>query len=62
MRTFYNIFIGLGWVGSLAMGWLIDTSPLPWWRWIISGIACLLIQFGCYAQRDKKHDQERANP
>ena len=56
--TFYNTVIALGYFGSVTLFSLIETSPLPWWKWVVAFAAMLLNQFGCFAWRDKQRDKE----
>jgi hypothetical protein len=57
MKTFYNSVIVLGWIGTWGLIALVSTSPLPWWKWILFGLALIATEFGCFASRDKKHEE-----
>lgn len=58
MSTFYRVMEILGLVGSVWVFGLIWWAGVPGWTWGVTIPAFVLIEFGCFANRDRKHIEQ----
>lgn len=58
MTTFYRLMELLGFLGTCWVGGLLIYLDAPLWTWAVTVPAWILVEFGCFASRDRKHDEQ----
>lgn len=57
VSRFYRVCEVLGLLGTAWIGGLLVYLGAPLWTWLVTVPAFVLVEFGCFASRDRKHEQ-----
>lgn len=60
VSRFYRVCEVLGMLGTAWIGGLLVYLGAPLWTWLVTVPAFVLVEFGCFASRDRKHELARA--
>lgn len=58
MNLFYAIMIALGNLATIGLAVIVHTSTLPWWKWPVFLGLMILVEFGCFATRDRHNEKK----